>query len=85
MHILMIRNHEEDQQGLGKGQGVKEEKLGCSQQEEVKSDSTSSLPCCPRPLCTKMDAQDASKLHLGQALYRWKAKEISFPTQLVLT
>jgi hypothetical protein len=29
-----------------------------------------------------MDARDASKLRLGWALYGWKAKEISFPTQL---
>jgi hypothetical protein len=42
--VLMIRNLGEDQQGLGKGQDVKEEKLGCSQQEKVKSDSTSSPP-----------------------------------------
>jgi hypothetical protein len=28
MHILLIRNNGEDQQGLGEGQGVKEEELG---------------------------------------------------------
>jgi hypothetical protein len=44
----MIRNIGEDQQGLGKGQDVKEEKLGRSQQEKVKSDSTSSPPRCPK-------------------------------------
>jgi hypothetical protein len=52
----MIRNHGEDQQGLGKGQGVKEEKLECSQQEEAKSDSTSSPPRSLGPVCTKTDA-----------------------------
>jgi hypothetical protein len=28
MHILLIRNNGEDQQGIGEGQGVKEEELG---------------------------------------------------------
>jgi hypothetical protein len=42
--VLMIRNHREDQQGLEKGQDIKEEKLGHSPQEKVKSDSTSSPP-----------------------------------------
>jgi hypothetical protein len=28
MHVLLIRNNGEDQQGLGEGQGVKEEDLG---------------------------------------------------------
>jgi hypothetical protein len=28
MHVLLIRNNGEDQQGLGEGQGVKEEELG---------------------------------------------------------
>jgi hypothetical protein len=28
MHMLLIRNNGEDQQGLGEGQGVKEEELG---------------------------------------------------------
>jgi hypothetical protein len=28
MHILLIRNNKEDQQGLGEGQGVKEEEVG---------------------------------------------------------
>jgi hypothetical protein len=28
MHVLLIRNNGKDQQGLGEGQGVKEEELG---------------------------------------------------------
>jgi hypothetical protein len=74
MHVLMIRNHVEDQQGLGKGQGVKEETLGRSQQEEAKSDSTSSPPRSLGLVCTKTNAQNASELCLDQALYVWKAK-----------
>jgi hypothetical protein len=35
MHVLLIRNNGEDQQGLGEGQGVKEEELGCSHQGGV--------------------------------------------------
>jgi hypothetical protein len=57
----MIRNLGEDQQGLEKSQDIKEEKLGRSQQEKAKSDSTSSPP----PVCTKTDAQDATELRLG--------------------
>jgi hypothetical protein len=44
MDVLMIRNLGEDQQGLGKGQDVKEEKLARLQQEGAKSDSTLSPP-----------------------------------------
>jgi hypothetical protein len=32
MHVLLIRNNGEDQKGLGEGQGVKEEELGCPHQ-----------------------------------------------------
>jgi hypothetical protein len=49
------------------------------------SDSTSSHPRSPEPFYTKTDAHDPSKLHLGLALYGWKAKEIIFPSQLDLT
>jgi hypothetical protein len=32
---------------------------------------------------TKTDAQETYKLRFQHSRYRWKAKEISFPTQLV--
>jgi hypothetical protein len=79
MDVLMIRNLGEDNHGLVKCQDVKEEKLGRSQQEKAKSDSTSSPPHSPGTDCTKMDAQNASELRLGCALYGWKFKEIRFP------
>jgi hypothetical protein len=50
MDVFMIRNLGEDHQGLGKCQDVKEEKLGRSQQDKAKSDSTSSLPRSPGPV-----------------------------------
>jgi hypothetical protein len=62
MDVLMIRNLGEDQRGLEKGQYIKEEKLGRSQQEKAKSDSTSSPPRSSGSVCTKMDVQDASKI-----------------------
>jgi hypothetical protein len=65
----MIRNHGEDKQGLWTGQDVKEENLGRPQQEKVKSNSTSSPPRSLGVVCTKTDAQDASKLRLGWTLY----------------
>jgi hypothetical protein len=64
MDVLMIRNLKDDHPGLSKGQYV-EEKLGRSQQEKVKSNSTSSPPRSPGPVCTKTDALDASELRLG--------------------
>jgi hypothetical protein len=57
MDVLMIKNFGEDQQGLEKSQDIKEEKLGCSQHEKAKSDSTSSPPWSLGPVCTKMDAR----------------------------
>jgi hypothetical protein len=81
--ILMIRNLGEYQQGLEKGQDIKEEKLGRSQQEKVKPDPTLSPPRSSGPVCTKTDTQDASELQLGWSLYGWKYKEIRFPAQLV--
>jgi hypothetical protein len=62
MDVLMIRNLAEDHQGLETCQDVKEEELECSQQEKAKSDSTSSPPRSPGPVCTKMDAQYAFEL-----------------------
>jgi hypothetical protein len=82
MDVLMIRNLGEDHQGLIKGQDVKEEKLGHSQQEKAKFDSTSSPPWSPWSVYTKTDAQGASDLRLGWALYGWKAKDIRFPSKL---
>jgi hypothetical protein len=69
MDVLMIRNLGENHQGLEKGQDVKEEKIGRSPQEKVKSDSTSSPPRSPGPVCTKMNARDASDLRFGWALF----------------
>jgi hypothetical protein len=66
---LMSRNLGEDQQGLGKGQYVNEDKLGCSQQEKGKTDSTSSSPLSPGPVCTKTDAHDAYELRIGWVFY----------------
>jgi hypothetical protein len=76
------RNLGEYHQGLGKCQDVREEKLGRSQQEKAKSDSTLSPPWTLGPVCTKIDDQDAFELQLGWVLYGWKDKDISFPTQL---
>jgi hypothetical protein len=76
MDVLMIRYLGEDQQGLGKGQGVEEEQQGRPQQEgdqvRVGCDSISGS----RPVCTKMDAQDASELRLRRTGYGWKDNEI---------
>jgi hypothetical protein len=64
MDVLMIRNLGEDQQGLGKGLGVEEEKQGRHKRKEIKSDSAATPSRVSGPVCTKMDAQDASRLRL---------------------
>jgi hypothetical protein len=82
MDVLMIRNLGKDHQGLGKSQDIKGEKIWCLQQEKAKFDSTSSPRRSLGPVCTKMDAQDASELQFGWDLYGWKDKKKIFPTQL---
>jgi hypothetical protein len=60
MDVLMIRNLGEDQQEFGKALGVEEEEQGRHNRKEIKSDSTVTPSRVPGPVCTKMDAQDAS-------------------------
>jgi hypothetical protein len=60
----MMRNLGEDQQGHGKGQDVKEDKLGRRCQEGAKSDSTLPPPLNPRPVCTKTNARMHPKFNL---------------------
>ena len=69
MDVLMIRNLGEDKQGLEKGKDIKEEKLGCPQQEKSKSNSILSPPQSLGPIYTKIDAQDSPNLRLDWALY----------------
>jgi hypothetical protein len=64
MDVLMIRNLGEEQQGLGKGLGVEEEQQGCHNRKEIKSDSAATPSRVPGLVCTKMDAQDTSRLRL---------------------
>jgi hypothetical protein len=68
MDVLMIRNLGDDQNGFGKGQDVKEEKQGRSQQDKANSDSTSSPPWSLGPVYTKTNAHNESELRLGWAL-----------------
>jgi hypothetical protein len=49
MHVLLIRNNGEDQQGLGEGQGVKEEELGCPHQGGVHVQNLTSPKLTPWP------------------------------------
>jgi hypothetical protein len=64
MDVLMITNLGENQQGLGKGIGVEEEEQGRHNRKEIKCDSDATPSRVPGPVCTKMDAQDASGLQL---------------------
>jgi hypothetical protein len=67
MDVLMIRNLGEDQKGLGKGLGFEEEEeQGRHNRKKIKSDSAATPSRVPGPVCTKMDAQDASGLRLRQ-------------------
>jgi hypothetical protein len=67
MNALMIRDFGEDHQGLGKGQRIEDEEQGRPQQKEIMFGSAVIPSRIPRPVCTKMDAQDVSKLWFGWA------------------
>jgi hypothetical protein len=66
MYVFMIRKLGEDQQGLGKGLAIEEEQQGRHNRKEIKSDSAATPSRVLGPVCTKMDAQDASELRLRQ-------------------
>ena len=70
MDVLMIRNLGEDQHELGKVLGVEEEQQGRHNRKEIKSDSAATPSRVPRPVCTKMDTQDASELLLRRGKIR---------------
>jgi hypothetical protein len=84
MHVLLIRNNGEDQQGLGEGQGVKEEELGRPHQgvhtkEESMSNSTSTPPRIPEPDFTKIDALATYGVGFGRSIYGWNWNFIELP------
>jgi hypothetical protein len=49
---------------------------GVHNRKEIKSESAATLSRVPGPVCTKMDAQDASGLRLRWTGYGWKDNEI---------
>jgi hypothetical protein len=49
---------------------------GAHNRKEIKSDSAATPSRVPGPVCTKMNAQDASGLWLQRTWYGWKYKEI---------
>jgi hypothetical protein len=65
MDVLMIRNL-----------GEEVEQQGAHNRKEIKSDSTATPSRVPGPVCTKMDAQDASGLRLRRTCHGWKDKKI---------
>jgi hypothetical protein len=69
MDVLMIRNLGEDQQGLGKVLGVEEERQGCHNRKEIKSDSAATPSRVPGPVCTKIDS-DCDGLDMGRKIRR---------------
>jgi hypothetical protein len=62
MDILMIRYLGEDQQGLGKAKVSRRSSKGVHNRKEIKSKSAATPSRVSGPVCTKMDAQDASGL-----------------------
>jgi hypothetical protein len=56
MHVLLIRNNGEDQQGLGGGQGVKEEEVGRPHQGGVQVQLDFGSTSDSRTDFTKIDA-----------------------------
>jgi hypothetical protein len=61
---------------LGKYKVSRRSSKGIHNRKEIKSDSAAIPSWVPRPVCTKMDAQDASELQLQWTRYGWKDKKI---------
>ena len=76
--VLVLRNLGEDQQGLGKGRGVKGEQLGRPHRAGAQANSTSTPPRNPGAGRTKIDAQDAYRLRFGRSIYGWKENFLEF-------
>jgi hypothetical protein len=55
-------------------------KIELKAQTTLKSDLFASPVRTAGAGITKTDAQATYELHFGRSIYRWKAKEISFPT-----
>jgi hypothetical protein len=61
---------------LGKGKVLRRSSKGVHNRKEIKSESAATPSRVPGPVCTTMDAQDASGLRLRQTGYGWKDNEI---------
>jgi hypothetical protein len=61
---------------LGKAKVLRRSSKGGHNRKEIKSDSAATPSQVSGPVCTKMDAQDASGLRLRWTWYGWKDKEI---------
>jgi hypothetical protein len=64
MNVLMIRIFGEDHQGLEKAKASKRRSKGVHNRKEIKSDLDVLPSWVSGPVCTKMDAHDASGLGL---------------------
>jgi hypothetical protein len=64
MHVLLIRNNREDQQGLGEGQEVKEEELVRPHQGGVQ---------------VQLDFDSTSDSRTSDSIYGWKQNFIELP------
>jgi hypothetical protein len=82
MHGLLIRNNGEDQQGLGEGQGVKKEELGCPHQGGVHVQLDFDYTSDSEPNFTKIDAMATYGVGFGCYIYGWNHNFIEPPIAL---
>jgi hypothetical protein len=61
---------------LGKAKVLRRRSKGVHNRKEIKSESSATPSRVLGPVCTKMDAQDASELRLRRTGYGWKDNEI---------
>jgi hypothetical protein len=61
---------------LGKAKVLRRSSKGVHNRKEIKSESATTPSRVPGPVCTEMDAQDASELRLRRTGYGWKDNEI---------
>jgi hypothetical protein len=61
---------------LGKAKVLRRSSKGVHNRKEIKSESVATPSRVTGPVCTKMDAQNASGLRLRRTGYGWKDNEI---------
>ena len=83
MILLLLGTKERNMEGLENTKEPLENQKDVQIKLEAEPNSTSSPYRNPRPVCTKINAQDAYGLGFWRSWTLWKDKKIIFPTDLI--